>query len=142
MNQAISRLLGKLESMEREVAAEKGPFRFFALFLRDDSPGKWDLLLSASWLEANQADGMDYLAKQVQSRLDTEELLLLSRLVFIGEHAPGLVAVLNACKTQHNTVELGGGNYFGLEIKHAYIITADDAQVADWPAPPDLTRTV
>jgi hypothetical protein len=142
MNQLVNQLLEKLAVMEREVAAEKGAFRFFALFLREDSPGNWDLLVSAPWLEAAQADGMDYLAKQVQARLNTQELLSLSRLVFIGEHTPGLLEMLRAANVQHGKVEMGGGNFLGLDIKHGYIITADDTQTADWPASHNLIRAL
>jgi hypothetical protein len=140
MNQPIERLLEKLGALERAVTADKGAFRLFALFLREDSPNRWDLLVSAPWLEANQADGMDYLAKQVQSRLDTEELLTISRLVFIGEHTPGLREILGVVNVLHGRVEVGSGNYFGLDIKRGYILTADDKQVADWPTSQSLTR--
>jgi hypothetical protein len=136
MNQLTSQLLEKLGAIERDVAAEKGLFRFFALFLREDSPGKWDLLVSAPWLDANQQEGMDYLAKQVQSRLNTEELLSLSRLVFIGEDNPGLEAILRGMNVQHgDRIEVRDCNFFGLEIKHAYIITSDNTQTSDHRAP-------
>ena len=98
----MNQLVEKLALMEREVAAEKGDFRLFALLLREDSPDKWDLLVSAPWLDANRSDGMAYLAKQVQSRLDTEQLLSLSRLVFIADDNPGLIAVLQAVCVQHS----------------------------------------
>jgi len=140
MNPLMNPLLEKLGVMEREVAAEKGAFRFFALFLREESPGKWDLLVSAPWLEANRADGISYLAKQLRARLDIQELLTISRLAFIGEHTPGLQPILQAVHIQHGCVEMGSSNYFGLDIKHAYVITADKEQVADYPA--DLIQTL
>ena len=131
MNQFMNQLLEKLGAMERDVAEEKGPFRFFALFLREDSPGRWDLLVSAPWLEANQVDGIDFLAKQVQARLDAQELLSLSRLVFIEKDNPGLKAIFSAVAIQHGRVEISNCNFFDLEIKHAYIITSDKGTLAD-----------
>jgi hypothetical protein len=142
MNQLPDQIFEKLESVKREVAAEKGPFRFFALFLREDSPNRWDLLVSAPWLEADQVNGIDYLARRIQSELDTEEVLLLSRVVFIGEHTPGLQSILRAIKVQSGRVELGAGNYFGLEIRRAYIFAADDSQTADWPTSQELIRSL
>jgi hypothetical protein len=138
MNPVENSWLEKLMAMEREVAAEKGCFRFFALLLREDSPGKWDLLVSAPWLDANQSDGMSYLAKQVQTRLDTEELLSISRLVFIGKDNPGLQAILRTVHIQHGCTEIGNcRNYFGLEIKRACIITADETQANSRSGPQD-----
>jgi hypothetical protein len=124
-------LLEKLTTMEREVAAEKGGFRLFALFLREDSPDRWDLLVSAPWLDANRVDGMDYLAKQVQSRLQIQELISLSRLVFIASDNPGLEAILRSVHVLGGRCEVHNSNFSGLPIKHAYIITANNQVTAD-----------
>jgi len=131
----MNELLEKLATMEREVAVEKGEFRLFALFLREDSPDKWDLLVSAPWLDENESAGIDYLAKQVQSRLDPQELISLSRLVFIGTDNPGLMAILRAVHIQHSILEVVDNVFFGLKIKHAYIITSDLAKIANQQAP-------
>ncbi len=131
----MKQLLGKLTAMEREVSQEEGDFRLFALFLREDSPDKWDLLVSAPWLDTDRSGGMDYLAQQVRSRLDTKELLSLSRLVFIGADNPGIRAILQAFHAQHSQIELHDCNLFGLQIKHAYIITSDRTKIADQRTP-------
>lgn len=43
----------KLRRVERALSDENGPFELLALFLREDSTGVWDLLVSASWLDPN-----------------------------------------------------------------------------------------
>ena len=43
----------KLRRVERALSDENGPFELFALFLREDSTGVWELLVSASWLDPN-----------------------------------------------------------------------------------------
>jgi hypothetical protein len=69
--------------LEHDIASEKGEFSLFALFLREDADDTWDLLASAPWLEANNRESLDYLVNQLRSRLDTQELLSLSRIVLL-----------------------------------------------------------
>ena len=44
----VEQMVEKLASVEREVSSEKGDFRLFALFLREDAQDRWDLLVSAA----------------------------------------------------------------------------------------------
>jgi hypothetical protein len=118
-------LLEKLAALERDAALEKGDFTLFALFLREDSPDRWDLLAAADWMDANQWDGIRYLAEQLQTRLTAPELLTLSRIVYIAKDNPGLPALLRAVNVKHGSVELQNCMFFGMDIKTAYVITSD-----------------
>lgn len=40
----------KLGRLEAKVSAQKGPFALFALFMREDVPDRWDLVISAPWI--------------------------------------------------------------------------------------------
>ncbi len=127
----MNEFLEKLRSLERDVSAQRGEFNLFALFLREDSPNVWDLLVSAPWLDADQHEGLTFLAGQVQSRLTGQELLLLSRIVPIRWDNPGLKALTRAVGAKHGLVEVRDCKFFDLEIKRAYIITADRSDVAE-----------
>ena len=48
----------KLVPVERQIAAEKGAFLLFALFLREDAPDVWDLVVAAPWIEANKSEAL------------------------------------------------------------------------------------
>ena len=37
----------RLRKAMRDIAAEKGEFTLFGLFMRTDAPGTWDLVVSA-----------------------------------------------------------------------------------------------
>ena len=41
----------KFRKFMEEAASERGAFTAFALFLREDAPGVWDLVVSAPWLK-------------------------------------------------------------------------------------------
>jgi hypothetical protein len=120
----MNQIVEKLVSLEREISLEKGNFSLFALFLREDVENKWDLVISAPWLMENKKEALDYLVKQLSSHLDDQELLSLSRIVFIDEGDPRLEAICRAIRIEHGTAEVKDSNFFGLQIKHAYIITS------------------
>lgn len=114
----------KLAKLESDVAAERGDFVLFALFLREDVPDRWDLIVSAPWATADQKSALDYLIGKIKSDVGAEDLTLLSRIVFVD---PADVAVQNlnrAINIEHGSVEVRDSNFFGLPIKHAYIITS------------------
>jgi len=122
------------------MAKEKGPFELFALFLREDAPGKWDLVVAAEWIDKNKEASFKYIAGIVQKTLSKEELLKLSRIVLIDERNPALEALHRAMGIEHSIAEIQDSNFFDMQIKHAYLITS---RRRDNPAPnkvPKLTQ--
>ena len=113
-----------LQTVERTLSEEKGGFNLFALFLREDAAGKWDLLIAAPWVEKNKADALKRVTKELQKALDKKELLRLSRLVIIDQSNPALSAFQRAIYVEHSDAEIKDSNFFGLQIKHAHVITS------------------
>lgn len=120
----MKEFIDKLRSLEAEISRQKGPFSLFALFLREEAQNKWDLVASASWFWSDKKKTLDYLAKKLRSRLTSDELLTLSRIVLIEEADPMLQALHQALQVEHTPTEVADCNLFGLQIKHAYIITS------------------
>jgi hypothetical protein len=120
----MKQFVEKLVSLEREISAERGELALFALFLREDTQDKWDLVVAASWVEANKREALRYLAKQLRSHFEPQELLSLSRIVLIDVGNPALKAINQAIRVEHGTTEVRKSNFFGLQIEHAYIITS------------------
>jgi len=117
-------ILEKLIRIEKEMTADKGPFVLFAFFLREDAPDLWDLIVSAPWITKDELDSLKYVAGKVQGVLSAEELLKISRIVIIEEDNPALEAINRAINIEHGTAEIFNNNFFGLEIKHGFIITS------------------
>lgn len=65
-----------------------------------------------------------YLAQRLQSYLEPQELLSLSRIVLVDLDDPALEAINRMTKGEHEITEVRDSNFFGLEIKDAYIITS------------------
>ncbi|MGB8992395.1 MAG: hypothetical protein WCD80_10095 [Desulfobaccales bacterium] len=117
-------LLDKLKVLESRLSKEKGNFKLFALFLREEAEDKWDIVVSASWLESNNKESFNYLARELKSSITNQELLLISRIVVLDEGNPGLEAINRAFHVEHGLAEVRDSIFFGLQIKHAYIITS------------------
>ncbi len=65
-----------------------------------------------------------FIADQVQNILDKDELISLSRIVLLDKDNPVVEAVNRAFSVEHGQVECKDCNFFGLQLKHAYIITS------------------
>jgi hypothetical protein len=120
----MKEIVEKLKRQEEIMAREKGPFDLFALFLREDAPGKWDLVIAADWVENNKELSFKYVAGIIQRALSKDELLQLSRIVLIDESNPALEAFHKAMQIEHGDAEIQDSNFFGLQIKHAHLITS------------------
>jgi hypothetical protein len=131
----MKELIDKLRLLETEISQKQGDFSLFALLLREDAQNKWDLVASASWFWSDKKKTLDYLAKKLRSRLTSDELLTLSRIVLIEESNPTLHALQQAFQVHHTPIEVQDCNLFGLQIQRAYIFTSrrngsDSSQIA------------
>ena len=120
----MKELVDKLAKIEKDMSAEKGNFLLFALFLREDAPDLWDLLVAANWVEKDKAESLKYMANHLSKNLKPNQLIKLSRILFIDLDNPGLKAIHKAINVEHGNVEIKDSNFFGLQIKHAYLITS------------------
>lgn len=123
-------IVDKLVQQESIMAQEKGPFDLFALFLREDSSDKWDLVVASEWIEKNKEASLKYVVGKLQKALTKDELLKLSRVVLIDKNNPSLEALNRAMHVEHNVAEIRDSNFFGLQVKHAYLITSQRRMVS------------
>lgn len=120
----VAELTEKFADLESQIAEEKGGFVLFALFMREDAPDRWDLILSAPWLGGDKQSAVDYFVSQIKSRLGEQDLTSLSRIVVIDPHDVAVEALNRAIQIEHGKVEVRDTTFFGLPVKHAYIITS------------------
>jgi uncharacterized protein YegL len=120
----MNELIQKMVSIEKYLARQKGDFRLFALFLRDGSPGKWDVLVSASFLDANKQQALKIIIEQLTTQLNKDELISLSRVVVIKNDNEGLPAVNQFMPVENGIAEIHDKNFFGLDIKQAFFISS------------------
>jgi hypothetical protein len=114
----------KLLKVEKSLSESKGQFELFALFLREDSPNKWDLLISADWARANKKASINTIVEEIRKVLTDQELLMLSRIIILDKDDAALKAIHQGMRVEHGLAEITDSNFFGLSIKHAYLITS------------------
>lgn len=126
----MKEIVKKLRKIESDLSTAKGPFDLFGLFLREDAPDVWDLLVAGSWIEQNKADALREISTTLQQQLTPSELTKLSRVVIIDDTNPALHAIAAALGVEHGTASVKDSNFFGLAIKEAFIITSRTRKAA------------
>lgn len=116
-----------LLQVERSVAAEKGQFCLFALLLREEAPEKWDLVVSAPWIEENKGTALKLISERLKTSLAETDLLMISRIVVADPSDPAVDAINRAVRVEHSAVEIKDGTFFGHRIKHAHIFASNPA---------------
>lgn len=117
-------IVEKLKGLEQDLADARGAFFLFALLLREDSPNRWDLLVGADWLSDDKDAGLNFIGEGVRSRLQREEITLLSRIVVLDQENPVALAIASAVSIQHGCAYFTRCAFNGLDIAEAYVITA------------------
>ena len=117
-------LAGKFAGLETDISAERGDFVLFALFLREDVADRWDLIVSAPWAMADQKGALDYMVNKIKADLGPQDLTQLSRIVFVDPKDAAVASINKAVHVEHGSAEFRDVNFFGLPIKHAFIITS------------------
>jgi len=80
-------------ALHREVAAERGDFALFAVLEREDNPGRWDVVLAASWFGEDKKLPLDYIIGKIEARLSPQERRSLSRVVLLDPSDAFVVTV-------------------------------------------------
>ncbi len=111
----------------REIAAKKGDFTLFGLFMRADAPGTWDLVVSAPWLEEGKLRALGELTDLLSKSIGEHALRQLSRIVTLKSDDPALKAVIAAFSVEDGEVRVQRSNLFGLQIEDGIIMRAKRA---------------
>jgi hypothetical protein len=114
----------KLRQLMRDLSREKGEFIFFGLFLREEAPDRWDLVVSAPWLENGDLEALEDFVKKLRAAIGDDQLLFLSRVVTLDADEPALDAVTREINVEDGLVELRDADLFGMRMAHAYILRA------------------
>ena len=118
----------KLQKFMKRVEARKGRFTLFGLFLREDSPGLWDLVLSAPWLENGKLKALGEFVERLSETFGQDEVMLFSRIVTLNHDEPALRAILSEIGSIKRPLEKEGHDLFGLPIEHAIILRAGQSK--------------
>ena len=122
----MNTILDKFKKVVISLEKEKGLILIFALFLRVDPLEKWDIVVSAPWLNSNDISSYNIINAKIQENLSPLELVQLARIVILSQIDP-VVQFLQESHTVTNGhfVEVSGEEFsekFGFTIKKAYLL--------------------
>lgn len=115
----------KLRKAMHDIAAKKGEFTLFAVFMRaDSSGGVWDLVVSAPWLEAGKLMALREFVELLTKSLGESSLRDFSRVQAVGDDDPTLSLILSKFPVEDGELRVSRPSLFGLDIEDAIILRA------------------
>jgi hypothetical protein len=117
----------KLRKAMQKIAAKKGDFALFGLFMRADAPGTWDLVISAPWLAQGNLKNLKEFTDLLSHELGEQSLREFSRIVTLEPSDPSVAAVVSAFSIDDGELRVQHSNLFGLDIDDAIIMRAKKA---------------
>jgi hypothetical protein len=120
----MSQMVEALNQIEREVSLQKGPFTLFALFEREDLPNRWDLVVSAPWIEDDNVQAIKLLAGELKRLLPPNQVERVSTIVLLGTRDASVVALTSRHSTEHGRIEVTDASSYGFPVERGYLITS------------------
>lgn len=115
------------QQAEQDISQEYGQFKLFGLFERIDIPGKYDVVMSASWLR-DDADSMNLIFNLVHASIGNDNWFSkIGIFVIVPEQGPFVAAVREALPEdpiQHGMKRITNFFYDSEIIRDAIIITS------------------
>ena len=119
--------IDRLRKAMRDIAAQKGDFTLFALLMRSDAPGTWDLVVAAPWLKKGKLKAISELTELLAQSIGEQSLLQFARIATIDELDPRLKAIVSKFSVDHGHIGIRSSDLFGLDIEEAIIMRAKPA---------------
>lgn len=120
-------ILDKLKIVLKDLEKNYDPVILFALFLREEALGKWDLLVSAPWLTPRTLDSYEKVSQAIKARFDNSEIVQLSRIVVLESLDPAVAFLQDLYNVPNGSfIEVQNceplSDKFGFTIKRAYLL--------------------
>lgn len=117
----------RLRKAMEEIASKKGDFILFALLMRANAPGTWDLVVSAPWLEGGKLKSMNEFVRLLTPLIGKESLRQLARVEVLDRDAPPLKYILERFSNEDRELRVQSMDLLGLRIQEAIIFRAKKA---------------
>lgn len=122
----MNEIINKVKSLIKELEKEHGPLTICAFFLRDGDLEKWDIIISAPWLNPAEMQSYKTVSSKLQNSLSDAELVQFSRIVILNQDDPvvsyllGLETISNGGFKELRADELS--EKFKFTINRAYLL--------------------
>ncbi len=127
-------LARRLQLAETAIASMHGQFVLFVLAEREEAPGKWDLLVSAPWLDTNR-QGVQQMVDLLHPYLTDTDWLALASITPLPPTLEYVQWIAQKYDVQHDNQEVVNAVWDSLFIPHGYVITANLSPAPVTPQP-------
>jgi hypothetical protein len=114
-----------------EIAARKGSFTLFALFMPADAPlmsaddpSTWDLVVSAPWLVGDKLKTLRELVELLAKSIGRRALQQFSRVESIAGNDPGVQFILKNMPVEDGERHIQNTELFGMQMERGIIFRA------------------
>jgi hypothetical protein len=90
----MSSILEKISEIKSDLEREYGEFTLFCMVELEDFEGRWDIVVSATWFPASEAQALSLLINYIHDNLSEEELLQILRVVILSPEEPFVEEVI------------------------------------------------
>ena len=111
-----------LRKAMREIAANRGNFTLFALLMRADGPGTWDLVVSAPWLESGKLRATSEFVRLLAQSIGEESLQQFSRVLALNSADAPLKFILENIPVEDGEIRIKNTDLLGMQIKEGIIL--------------------
>ena len=111
-----------LRKAMREIAANRGNFTLFALLMRADGTGTWDLVVSAPWLESGKLRATSEFVRLLAQSIGEESLQQFSRVLALNSADAPLKFILENIPVEDGEIRIENTDLLGMQIKEGIIL--------------------
>ncbi len=126
-------IIHKFHSIEKIISQKKGDIRLFALFELEDLQNRWDVIVSAENLLAEDIESLRFVVSVIQNILDKEELIKIAKVVLFDPDDDFVVKIQNFLRHNDNPKKFHELEINNLAIKRGFIIKSS-ADARNLPA--------
>ena len=119
----------KLLRAMNAIAEKKGDFTLFALVMRTDSHGAWDLVAAAPWLQRGKLKATSQLVQLLSKSMGKESLTQLARISTLDRDHPVVKFMLLNFPNEKGIVHVASTDLFPLQIEEAIIFRSRNPSV-------------
>lgn len=116
---------GPFRKAMHDIGAARGDFTLFALCMRTNGLGAWDLVVAAPWLEAGTHKAISEVVDLVTKSIGRKPFQQLARVAVVSPEDPTIKFLArHPLENGERRIDTTGEDMFGLQIQTAIILRA------------------
>ena len=122
-------LSAALEKAMHDIASKKGDFWLFAMVMRSETSGRWELVVSAPWLEAGKLKAVGEFVRLMSRSIGDEPLQEFTRIATLPRDSEFLKFVLDNVGSVDREVHVRSTDFLARGIEEAIIFHAQNPTI-------------